>query len=138
MPESLGGEQFVTLNKYVLTAEDSQRRHPTEPPVPVSSDRGDSYVITKSSNSEQYVEETGTLGGPQTSTLLAAAFVMRISTPRRPDNERARSSAIVKGQGQLWQTGAVLLMLGGRREPKMLARQCTQVSEFCGDGGRWR
>ena len=85
MPESLGGEQFVTLNKYVLTAEDSQRIHPTEPPVPVSSDRGNSYVITKSSNSEQYVEETGTLGGPQTSTLLAAAFVMRISTPRRPD-----------------------------------------------------
>ena len=85
MPESLGGEKFVTLNKYVLTAEDSQMRHPTEPPVPVSSDRGNSYVVTKSSNSEQYVEETGTLGGPQTSTLLAAAFVMRISTPRRPD-----------------------------------------------------
>ena len=59
-------------------------RHPTEPLVPVSSDLGDSYVITKSSNFEQYVEGTGTLGSPQTSTLLAAAFVMRVSTPRRP------------------------------------------------------
>jgi hypothetical protein len=29
-------------------------------------------------------------------------------------------------------------LLGRRRAPKMLARQCTQVSEFCENGGGWR